>query len=160
MTIGKRIREARKKAGLSQEALARAINSTKQAVYKYECDIVTNIPMDKIEIMSNVLSVTPSYLMGWEDDNVYHCPDDENPWILKINEIMEKADLDTQIEICHRAEAISNGTTDQLTEQEKTLLRLFRETSEEGKMRMIQSVLNIHDAAEKSSVSSGITSLA
>ena len=68
MSIGIRIKEARIKAGISQEALAKAIGSTKQAVYKYEAGIVTNIPMDKIEIMATVLSVTPAYLMGWEEE--------------------------------------------------------------------------------------------
>lgn len=66
MTIGKRIRDSRKKAKMSQEALANAIGSTKQAIYKYESGIVTNIPMDKIAIMSRVLGVSPAYLMGWE----------------------------------------------------------------------------------------------
>ena len=161
MTIGRRIREARTKMGISQEALANAVNSTKQAIYKYENDIVTNIPMDKIEIMSKVLSVSPAYLMGWEDENVYHCPDDDNPWILKLCEIMEKSDVDTQIAIYRQAETVASGNApDQLTEQEKTLLRLFRETSEVGKMRMIQSVLNIHDATVKSSDPTGNTSLA
>ena len=35
-----------------------------------------------------------------------------------------------------------------LTEQEKTLLEIFRSTTEKGRMRMIQSVLNIHDQME------------
>lgn len=69
MSIGIRIKEARIKAGISQEALAKAIGSTKQAVYKYEAGIVTNIPMDKIEIMATVLSVTPAYLMGWNEND-------------------------------------------------------------------------------------------
>ena len=69
MSIGIRIKEARLKAGISQEALAKAIGSTKQAVYKYEAGIVTNIPMDKINIMATVLSVTPAYLMGWKENS-------------------------------------------------------------------------------------------
>jgi transcriptional regulator with XRE-family HTH domain len=47
--------------------VARAIGSTKQAVYKYEMGIVTNIPMDKIEKMACLFGVTPSYLMGWDN---------------------------------------------------------------------------------------------
>ena len=65
MSIGTRIREARKRKGLSQEELAKAINSTKQAIYKYESNIVTNIPPEKIEKMAAALSVSPSDLMGW-----------------------------------------------------------------------------------------------
>ena len=40
MTIGKRIRHERLKCGLSQEELAKALSTTKQAIYKYENNIV------------------------------------------------------------------------------------------------------------------------
>lgn len=96
MTIGKRIREARINAGLSQEALAKSINSTKQAIYKYESDIVTNIPLDKLELIANALAVTPTFLMGWENGNVYHCPDDENPYELELRDAFDKFDVDVQ----------------------------------------------------------------
>ena len=68
MTLGEKIRFLRTKQKLSQETLAKALNTTKQAIYKYENGIVTNIPLDKVEILSNVLNTTPSYLMGWEDN--------------------------------------------------------------------------------------------
>ena len=67
MTIGEKIRYLRIKNNLPQESLAKSLNTTKQAIYKYENGIVTNIPLDKIEILANVLNTTPSYLMGWED---------------------------------------------------------------------------------------------
>ena len=68
MTIGEKIRFLRVKKNLSQEDLAKVLNTTKQAIYKYENGIVTNIPTDKIEILSTILGTTPSYLMGWEDE--------------------------------------------------------------------------------------------
>ena len=49
MTIGERIRETRTAKGLTQEQLAEQVHVTKQAVYKYETGIVTNIPLDKLE---------------------------------------------------------------------------------------------------------------
>ena len=36
--------------------------------YKYEKDIITNIPSDVIERLSRALNTTPAFLMGWEDD--------------------------------------------------------------------------------------------
>jgi transcriptional regulator with XRE-family HTH domain len=68
MTIGEKIRFLRNKNNLSQEELAKALNTTKQAIYKYESGIVTNIPLDKIETLSNVLCTTPAYLMGWKEN--------------------------------------------------------------------------------------------
>ena len=66
MTVGDRIREARTKAGKTQEEVAKAVDTTKQAIYKYENNIVTNIPMDKLEAIARALGTTQAYLMGWE----------------------------------------------------------------------------------------------
>ena len=57
MTIGERIREARTAKGLTQEQLAEQVHVTKQAVYKYETGIVTNIPLDKLESIAACLGV-------------------------------------------------------------------------------------------------------
>lgn len=68
MSIGKRIKNLRKKYNISQVDLALTIDVSKQTMYKYENDIITNIPSDKIELMAEALFTTPSYLMGWTDD--------------------------------------------------------------------------------------------
>lgn len=67
MTIGKRIKTLRENRSISQTSLADKIGVSKQTLYKYENDIITNIPSDKIELIANVLSTSPGYLMGWED---------------------------------------------------------------------------------------------
>lgn len=74
MTIGDRIKKQRELSGVSQVDLAEKICVSKQTLYKYENNIVTNIPSDKIEIIGKVLKVSPSYLMGWED-NLENIPD-------------------------------------------------------------------------------------
>lgn len=68
MTIGARIKELRQKNNMMQVDLAKAVNSSKQTIYKYENDIVTNIPYDKIILLAKALNTTTAYLMGWEDD--------------------------------------------------------------------------------------------
>jgi transcriptional regulator with XRE-family HTH domain len=68
MGIGYLLKEERLRNNLSQDDVARAIGSTKQAIYKYENEIVTNIPLDKIEIMARLFGVTPAYLMGWSEE--------------------------------------------------------------------------------------------
>lgn len=69
MTIGERIKLHREKANLTQDELAKQLNTTKQTVYKYENNVVTNIPSDKIEKMAELFGVNPGYLMGWEEDH-------------------------------------------------------------------------------------------
>lgn len=67
MTIGDRIRLARQHSGFTQEDLAKASGTSKQTIYKYEMNIVTNIPSDRVEAIAKLLGVSPAYLMGWDD---------------------------------------------------------------------------------------------
>lgn len=66
MTKGERIKELRIKYDMSQDELAKRLDTTKQTIYKYEHNIVTNIPTDKIEIMANIFHVTPEYICCWD----------------------------------------------------------------------------------------------
>ena len=66
MTKGQRIKELRERRNMTQEELAKKLNTTKQTISKYEKDIVTNIPSDRIEALSMVLNSTPEYILGWE----------------------------------------------------------------------------------------------
>ena len=65
MTIGERIKEIRTKLGISQVDFADRINVSKQTLYKYENNIITNIPSDKIEEVAKLGNVSPAYIMGW-----------------------------------------------------------------------------------------------
>lgn len=65
MTKGQRIQTARKNVNLSQTEFATQIGVSKQTLYKYENDIITNIPSDKIELIAKFAKVTPEYIMGW-----------------------------------------------------------------------------------------------
>ena len=67
MTIGQRIKEARERRDMTLEEVAKRCNTTKQTIFKYENEIVTNIPYDKIVLLSQALEVSPSYLFGWEE---------------------------------------------------------------------------------------------
>lgn len=69
MTVGERMKEIRKRLGMSQVAFADKINVSKQTLYKYENNIITNIPSDKIEAAAELGNVSPAYLMGWEMDD-------------------------------------------------------------------------------------------
>ena len=66
MTKGERIKLLREKKGITQEELAKLLNTTKQTISKYENGIVTNIPSDKLDEMIKIFDITPNYLMGWE----------------------------------------------------------------------------------------------
>ena len=68
MTKGQRIRQKREHLGISQTDFAKVIGVSKQTLYKYENDIVTNIPSDVIEKIAQGLRCSPEYIMGWKED--------------------------------------------------------------------------------------------
>ena len=68
MSIGTKIRELRESRNMSLEDVAKLCGTTRQAIYKYENEIVTNIPYDRIILLAKALNTTPSNLFDWEVD--------------------------------------------------------------------------------------------
>ena len=64
MTVGERIKLARETKNLSQTDLANACKISKQTLYKYENNIITNIPSDKIEVIANYYPYHQPILLG------------------------------------------------------------------------------------------------
>ena len=79
MTLGDRIKKARIARGLTQEKLGELCGTTKQAIFKYEAGIVTNIPTDRLERIAEALNTTPAELMGWAD--ALPLPDNVIPYV-------------------------------------------------------------------------------
>ena len=70
--MGNRIRECRRKAGLSQEELGIILGVKSAAIGKYEKGIVENIPRSSIAKMAELFNVKPSWLMGYDDYGSSH----------------------------------------------------------------------------------------
>lgn len=124
MTIGERIKEVRTKLGISQVSFADKIGVSKQTLYKYENDIITNIPSDKIEAIAEIGGTSPAYLMGWEESVSYEELDIFEELMaligweyitlskcdgLAINEYLEDADKvqcngNTSVSVCYLCE--------------------------------------------------------
>lgn len=66
MSIGQRIKHLREAAQITQEELAKQVGTTKQTIYKYENEIITNIPLDRLELIAKIFHVSPAYLIGWD----------------------------------------------------------------------------------------------
>ena len=68
MTIADRIRIKREELSLTQEELSKRCGySTKSSITKIEKS-GNDITLKKIKRVAEALGVTPSYLMGWEDE--------------------------------------------------------------------------------------------
>ncbi|MBS4900223.1 MAG: helix-turn-helix domain-containing protein [Clostridiales bacterium] len=70
MTIGDRIKSRRIALDIAQIELANSIGVSKQTLYKYENNIISNIPSNCIEEIARQLKTTPAYLMGWNENNI------------------------------------------------------------------------------------------
>ena len=67
--VGARIRYLRKRRGFSQEELAKKIGYTsKTTINKIELGI-NSLKQSTLEQIAFALHTTPSYLMGWDEDN-------------------------------------------------------------------------------------------
>lgn len=85
MSIGDRIKSLRQEKGISQTNMAIDIGVSKQTLYKYENNLIVNIPTDKIEAIAQRLHTSPSYLMGWDTDFDFY----EDPNIKKRDDELD-----------------------------------------------------------------------
>lgn len=77
MTIGSRIKDARTQRGWSQRELAKRMGySNHSTIGKIESGKV-DIPQSRIVQFADVLGVTVSYLMNWEEDKQRQPTNDE-----------------------------------------------------------------------------------
>lgn len=62
MTLGEKLKEARKKVGISQEQLSEKLGVSRSAVAKWETD--NGIPdVDNLKVISKLLNVSIDYLL-------------------------------------------------------------------------------------------------
>ena len=71
MTLGQRLKSRRKDLRMTQKDVAIKAGVAIQTIFKYENEIVTNIPLDRIELLAKALDCAPAYLMGWTNDVTY-----------------------------------------------------------------------------------------
>lgn len=67
MTIGEIIKQRREELGLTLEQIGDYIGVGKATVQRYESGEIKNLKQETIEKLSEILKVTPSYLMGWQE---------------------------------------------------------------------------------------------
>lgn len=65
-SIAKRIKDQRKKEGLTLQELADKIGLTKSTLQRYETGGIKNIPLVKIKPLSIALNCSPEFIMGWD----------------------------------------------------------------------------------------------
>ena len=65
--LGNKIKELRELNNLSKTELGDLLNVTMETIYKYENNIIKNIPINNIVKLAEIFRISPSYLLGWND---------------------------------------------------------------------------------------------
>lgn len=90
MTTGERIKQTRLDKNMTQTELAARVGITKQAIYKYENGIVTNIPFERIEQIATALNVSVAQIIGTETRSKEEI-DEIAQWAASLENIDEKS---------------------------------------------------------------------
>ena len=107
MEIGERIRRRREELDMTQDELARAAGyKSRSSINKIEID-GRGLPQKKIADIAKVLKVTPSYLMGWEDEDVAELT------------AMQEETIEKFLMLSFEHQTVVRSIIDTLSEQEK-----------------------------------------
>lgn len=108
MPIGERIRQRREELGLSQSELARIVGyKSRSSINKLEKDDKNGVSREQLYKIAQALKVTPSYLMGWEDEEV-----------AALTAFQENA-MQRFLLLSYEHQVVVSNIIDTLTEQEK-----------------------------------------
>lgn len=69
MDFKDKIKINRENLGYTLEELAKLVGVSAPTIQRYESGEIKNVRRDKIANLAKALNVSPSYLMGWEDEN-------------------------------------------------------------------------------------------
>jgi len=141
--IGDRIKAARKNKKMKQIDLARKLTISLSAIGMYEQNR-REPDIETIIKIAHFLEVSVEQLLGL--DGRYR------------SELSEPEQV--ALEVADRLQEDMYPSLLPLTEQEKTLLTVFRETTEEGRMEMIAAIVNIKKDIEAKRDSTSASALA
>lgn len=85
MELAEKIKMLRKQRGMTLEQVGNIVGVGKSTVRKWECGMIDNIHRNNIAGLAKAFSVSPGYLMGWEEEP---CPatDTEAPAPVQLND--------------------------------------------------------------------------
>lgn len=123
MTKGERLKSLRISNNYTLEEIGKKINVARQTYFKYENNIITNIPTDKIELLAKIYGVSAAYIMGW-DINENNMENNEEAIFI---EKFRKLSHDDQMLLLDNMDSLSDSL--RLTSLEKKRINKCRQLS-------------------------------
>lgn len=130
--IGTRIKDTRKARNMTQEELGAKIGLTKATINKYELGVVQNLKRPVIEKIALALSVSPGYLMGWENGSG-----------VQVGAVQTNNGIIGQ---AHAPVTISNGEVPRtLSKEEIELLRIYNSLDVRSRMELLTAAIDLEE---------------
>ena len=126
MDLGEKIRYLRTSQGMTLEEVGNAVGVGKSTVRKWESGAIANMRRDKIALLAKALHVTPSYLMGW-DDEVADNYGPNAPVSKKLRQISDELAAPPLLKEIGKA----------LTGEESELIKMYRELNDAGRQTLL-----------------------
>lgn len=127
MEMSDKIKALRKANDMTLEELGNIVGVGKSTVRKWENGDIRNMRRDKIAKLAKALSVSPSYLMGWEDEKgVTDVVLAKLDYMKRTGCSMEEADKYVEAVL-----AAGKGDDIIVTAQDAEIIRLVRQLSPE-----------------------------
>ena len=76
--MANRIKELRKKQGLTLAEVAKIVGVSESTMQRYESEKISKIKYETMESLANLFGVDPPYLMGWSDESFSYAQHFEN----------------------------------------------------------------------------------
>lgn len=129
--MGERIKARRIELELTLEELGEMVGAGASTVRKWETGFIKNMRSDKIKRVAEALQVTPAYLMGWDE-----------------SQNVQVGEVHTNNGLIGQANAPVNINGDstpvqQLSKEETELLRIYKELSVKGRMRLLTAAMDL-----------------
>lgn len=87
--IGSLLKQLRINNKYTLDEVGKIIGVSKQTLYKYENNIISNIPSDKIELLAKLYNVSPALIMGWDEQTLQQVAFIDEYSTIKIGEIIK-----------------------------------------------------------------------
>lgn len=148
--FGERLKELRKSRGFTQEYVGEKLSYTKQSINKIEKGKNKKIPVDKLNFISNLFSISVAYLLGLIDDDSVHIDKSEYYfWEHPNNKYVEVRDQVVQKRLTYPmatwgspTERMLDAVTDELKNDYELLTALYNIfKTEKTKRKQIRGII-------------------
>lgn len=83
MGLKENIKKYRLENNMTLEDVSKKIGITPQTIQKYEKGTISNIPQERIEKLAEVFHISPSELMGWNEERMQYLRENRNTAIIQ-----------------------------------------------------------------------------